>query len=151
MKPQTDQDTETNTTTETDQPEILNETEKFIEKLEAVERDRKESEVSEVGEEVMKDVMEVETKEEVLEDEKKDKILMDQVQDDGETFVTPREALRRGEFYKLWLTRFSVVLITQSVSGFYKAYGQTFIKDDHFLSFVGAVSSIFNCSGTELY
>ena len=91
------------------------------------------------------------SEEEVLEDEKKDKILMDQVQDDGETFVTPREALRRGEFYKLWLTRFSVVLITQSVSGFYKAYGQTFIKDDHFLSFVGAVSSIFNCSGIEFY
>merc|ERR1719210_1441652 len=65
MKPQTDQDTETNTSTETDQPEILNETEKFIEKLEAVERDRKESEVSEVGEEVMEDV-----KEEVVEDVK---------------------------------------------------------------------------------
>ena len=65
MKPQTDQDTETNTSTETDQPEILNETEKFIEKLEAVERDRKESEVSDVGEEVMEDV-----KEEVVEDVK---------------------------------------------------------------------------------
>ena len=66
---------------------------------------------------------------------------MDQeVQDDGETFVSPREALQRREFYLLWL-------ITQSVSGFYKAYGQTFIKDDHFLSFVGAVSSVFNCSG----
>ena len=87
------------------------------------------------------------SEEEALEDEKKEKILMDQVQDDGETFVSPREALQRREFYLLWLTRFSVVLITQSVSGFYKAYGQTFIKDDHFLSFVGAVSSVFNCSG----
>ena len=84
---------------------------------------------------------------ESMEGEKKEKILMDQVQDDGETFVSPRDALRRREFYLLWLTRFSVVLITQSVSGFYKAFGQTFIKDDHFLSFVGAVSSIFNCSG----
>ena len=58
----------------------------------------------------------------------------------GESYVTPREALRRRELYMLWLTRyiilsvsrvsscsllrFSVVLITQSVSGFYKAFGQ---------------------------
>ena len=44
-----------------------------------------------------------------------------------------------------------MVLISQSVSGFYKAFGQTFIKDDHFLSFVGAVSSVFNCSGRLFY
>jgi len=69
----------------------------------------------------------------------------------GESYVTPREALRRRELYMLWLTRFSVVLITQSVSGFYKAFGQTFIHDDHFLSFVGAVSSVFNCSGRLFY
>ena len=47
--------------------------------------------------------------------------------------------------------RFCAVLITQSVSGFYKAFGQTFIQDDHFLSFVGAVSSVFNCSGRLFY
>lgn len=78
-----------------------------------------------------------------------DKILMDE--ETGESYVTPREALRRRELYMLWLTRFSVVLITQSVSGFYKAFGQTFIHDDHFLSFVGAVSSVFNCSGRLFY
>merc|ERR1719447_619638 len=76
-------------------------------------------------------------------------ILMDQV--DGEAFLTPTEALRKKEFYLLWLTRFSVVLITQSVSGFYKAFGQSFINDDLFLSFVGAVSSVFNCSGRLFY
>lgn len=76
---------------------------------------------------------------------------MDQVQDDGETFVTPKEAFKRKELYMLWFTRFSVVLITQSVSGFYKAYGQKFIPDDHFLSFVGAVSSVFNCAGRLFY
>ena len=81
-------------------------------------------------------------------EEKKEKILMDQ--DDGESYVTPREAFKRRELYLLWLTRFSVVLITQSVSGFYKAFGQTFIQDDHFLSFVGAVSSVFNCSGRNI-
>ena len=40
-----------------------------------------------------------------------------------------------------------MVLITQSVSGFYKAFGQTFIHDDHLLSLVGSVSSVFNCLG----
>jgi len=91
------------------------------------------------------------SEEEAIDEEKKEKILMDQVQDDGETYVTPKEAFRRKELYLLWFTRFSVVLITQSVSGFYKAYGQTFIHDDHFLSFVGAVSSVFNCSGRLFY
>merc|ERR550532_2355079 len=76
-------------------------------------------------------------------------ILMDQV--DGEAYVTPKEALKRKEFYMLWVTRFCAVLITQSVSGFYKAFGQSFIADDHFLSFVGAVSSVFNCTGRLFY
>ena len=49
------------------------------------------------------------------------------------------------------LSRFCAVLITQSVSGFYKAFGQSFIADDHFLSFVGAVSSVFNCTGRLFY
>merc|ERR1719334_1942099 len=83
------------------------------------------------------------------EDERNKEILMDQT--DGESFVTPREALKRKELYMLWFTRFSVVMITQSVSGFYKAFGQSFIADDHFLSFVGAVSSVFNCTGRLFY
>ena len=83
--------------------------------------------------------------------------------------MTPKEALKRKEFYMLWVTRsqnppfinlstkmcllsrFCAVLITQSVSGFYKAFGQSFIADDHFLSFVGAVSSVFNCTGRLFY
>ena len=91
----------------------------------------------------------------------------DSDQVDGEAYVTPKEALKRKEFYMLWVTRsphnllshplqkyffrFCAVLITQSVSGFYKAFGQSFIADDHFLSFVGAVSSVFNCTGRLFY
>ena len=86
---------------------------------------------------------------EEMEEERNKEILMDQT--DGESYVTPREALKRKELYLLWMTRFSVVMITQSVSGFYKAFGQSFIADDHFLSFVGAVSSVFNCSGRLFY
>ena len=29
----------------------------------------------------------------------------------------------------------------------YKAYGQTYISDDHFLSVVGAVAAVFNAGG----
>ena len=36
-------------------------------------------------------------------------------------------------------------------TGFYEAFRQTFITDDHFLSMVGAVSSVFNCSGRLFY
>ena len=70
---------------------------------------------------------------------------------DGEAYATPRQALQTKEFYMLWVTRFCAVLITQSVSGFYKAFGQSFIADDHYLSFVGAVSSVFNCTGRLFY
>jgi len=44
-----------------------------------------------------------------------------------------------------------VVLITQTIAGFYKTFGQTFVRDDHFLSLVGAVCSLFNCSGRLFY
>ena len=39
----------------------------------------------------------------------------------------------------------------QVVSALYKAFGQTFIYDDHFLSIVGAICSFFNCSGRLIY
>ena len=70
---------------------------------------------------------------------------------DGEAYATPRQALQTKEFYMLLATRFCSVLINQSVSGFYKAFGQSFIADDHYLSLVGAVSSIFSCSGRLFY
>lgn len=35
-----------------------------------------------------------------------------------------------------------IVPLPQTIAGFYKAFGQTFILDDHFLSFVGAVCSV---------
>jgi len=66
-------------------------------------------------------------------------------------YVTPCEALMRKEFYLLWFTRLSVVMVTQVIAAYYKTFGQTFIKDDQFLAIVGAVTSIFNCTGRLLY
>ena len=91
------------------------------------------------------------------------------------SYIRPKEAIFTREFWILWCTRFCVVLCTQvrnlhprrllirlcsclyfrvslqTIAGFYKAFGQTFISDDHFLSFVGAVCSVFNCSGRLVY
>ena len=51
----------------------------------------------------------------------------------------------------LWVTRLSVVMLSNVISAYYKAFGQTFIKDDRFLSVVGAITSVFNCSGRLVY
>ena len=69
----------------------------------------------------------------------------------SQEYVTPLEAFKRRELYLLWLTRLSVVLISNVVSGFYKAFGQTFIFDDQFLGIIGSVTSVFNCTGRLFY
>jgi len=69
----------------------------------------------------------------------------------SQEYVTPLEAFSRKELYLLWITRLSVVLITQVISGFYKAFGQTFIHDDQFLGIIGAITSVFNCTGRLFY
>jgi len=84
-------------------------------------------------------------------DDKEDNASVQEIMADEEEFVRPKEALMRREFYMLWVSRFCANMITLSVAGFYKAFGQSFISDDHFLSLVGAVSSIFNCSGRLFY
>ncbi len=56
--------------------------------------------------------------------------------------------LRYPETYLLWLTRFGVVLVSQGLSGLYKAFalGELGYHDD-FLAHVGAIAGIFNCLG----
>jgi len=85
------------------------------------------------------------------EEDKEDNTSDQEIMMEEEEFVMPKEALLRREFYMLWVSRFCANMITLSVAGFYKAFGQSFIADDHFLSLVGAVSSIFNCSGRLFY
>ena len=65
--------------------------------------------------------------------------------------VTRSKAIKRKEFYLLWITRLSVVMLSNVVSAYYKVFGQTFIRDDKFLSLVGSISSIFNCFGRLLW
>ncbi|XP_013385610.1 uncharacterized protein LOC106155360 isoform X2 [Lingula anatina] len=59
----------------------------------------------------------------------------------------PKQMIRSKYFYILW---FIFLLNGQAVifsSSLYKAYGQTFIKDDQFLAIVGAFAAVFNAGG----
>jgi hypothetical protein len=46
------------------------------------------------------------------------------------------------------------LIISQAVgyiNTMYKAFGQTFIDDDHFLAIVGAFAAVFNSAGKTLH
>lgn len=61
--------------------------------------------------------------------------------------VRPGEVVKTYEFWILW---FTFVVNTQAVgyiNTMYKAFGQTFIDDDHFLAVTGAFAALFNSSG----
>ncbi|KAI3388043.1 hypothetical protein SNEBB_008849 [Seison nebaliae] len=54
-------------------------------------------------------------------------------------------------FIAMFLTMFFNSLSILLVSTMYKAYGQTFIKDDKFLAIVGAIAGIMNSSGRVMW
>merc|ERR1719471_2657001 len=65
--------------------------------------------------------------------------------------IKPSDIVKTREFWVLWVT---FVLNTQAVgyiNSMYKAFGQTFIQDDHFLAIVGAFAAVFNSSGRVLW
>ncbi|XP_060593781.1 uncharacterized protein LOC132748235 [Ruditapes philippinarum] len=73
-------------------------------------------------------------------------------QDEDQTSVTKESV--KSVLWKVvrnknaWCWLFILFLIYGGMTFFnslYKAYGQTFISDDHFLASVGSISSIFNC------
>ena len=61
--------------------------------------------------------------------------------------VSPSLVVKTPEFWILW---FTFLLNTQAVgyiNTMYKAFGQQFIDDDHFLAVVGAFAAVFNSIG----
>lgn len=61
--------------------------------------------------------------------------------------LKPSQIVKTKEFWILWGT---FVLNTQAIgyiNSMYKAFGQTFINDDHFLAVTGAFAAVFNCVG----
>ncbi|CAG0914197.1 unnamed protein product [Notodromas monacha] len=65
--------------------------------------------------------------------------------------LSPGSALKTKEFYMLWFTLFFNQQAIGFISTMYKAYGQTFIKDDQFLALVGGIASIFNSLGRVMW
>ena len=61
--------------------------------------------------------------------------------------VKPGQIVKSKEFWILWLTFFFNTQAIGYINSMYKAYGQTYVHDDHFLSIVGALAAIFNASG----
>lgn len=60
-------------------------------------------------------------------------------------------ALRCRSFYIVWFTMMLINGGMQFINSLYKAYGQTFIDDDHFLALVGSLGAIFNCIGRPIW
>lgn len=65
--------------------------------------------------------------------------------------MTPLQMLKTKTFYHLWFLLFFNNHVVTVISTLYKAYGQTFIRDDYFLSLVGAFASICNACGRILW
>jgi len=61
--------------------------------------------------------------------------------------VRPGQMVKTKEFFLLWATFFLNTQAIGYINAMYKAYGQTYVHDDHFLSIVGAIAAIFNASG----
>uniref|UniRef100_T1J0H9 Major facilitator superfamily (MFS) profile domain-containing protein n=1 Tax=Strigamia maritima TaxID=126957 RepID=T1J0H9_STRMM len=64
---------------------------------------------------------------------------------------TPKQMLCHRRFYILWTTCLLNIQIISFINAMYKAYGETFIKDDQFLAMIGAVAGLFNASGRVLW
>jgi len=70
---------------------------------------------------------------------------------EGEENLKPSQIVRTREFWILWLTFFLNTQAVGYINSMYKAFGQTFIDDDHFLAFTGAFAALFNSSGRVLW
>ncbi|KAK7090715.1 L-lactate transporter-like isoform X2 [Littorina saxatilis] len=68
-----------------------------------------------------------------------------------ENCVSPRDVFKEPAFYILWFIFLVNGQGVQFISSLYKAYGQTFIKDDVFLAWVGALAAVCNAGGRIMW
>ncbi|XP_012942301.1 uncharacterized MFS-type transporter YhjX [Aplysia californica] len=69
------------------------------------------------------------------------------VEDVDDYTLSPRQVLKSRHFYCLWAMFLLNGMGSTFISTLYKAYGQTFIKDDTFLALVGSFAAVFNGAG----
>lgn len=65
--------------------------------------------------------------------------------------IEPKEAVKSTEFIQMWLMFALSTQSVQFINTMYKAFGQQFIHDDHFLAFVGSLASVFNSGGRIIW
>jgi MFS family permease len=65
--------------------------------------------------------------------------------------MTPYDAIRTNEFIQMWIMFALSTQSVQFVNTMYKAFGQQFIANDHFLAFVGSMASICNAGGRIIW
>ena len=63
---------------------------------------------------------------------------------DPENGMTLKDALKSKTFYQLWFTQLTANMAPGFVYSFSKAFGQTFISNDEFLSIVASICAFFN-------
>lgn len=61
--------------------------------------------------------------------------------------LPPKVMIRTTAFWLLWATFLVNGQGIMFISSLYKAYGQMFIQDDHFLALVGSFAAVFNAGG----
>jgi MFS family permease len=58
-----------------------------------------------------------------------------------------KEAVKRRAFYLIAIMLSFSTLGSNTVITYYKTFGQTFIKDDHFFAITGSIGGVFNSFG----
>ncbi|XP_050740378.1 oxalate:formate antiporter-like isoform X4 [Eriocheir sinensis] len=65
--------------------------------------------------------------------------------------LKPLEVIKEKTFYVLWLIYFFNTIPIGYINAMGKSFGQTFIKDDHFLAVMVSLAAIFNASGRVVW
>ncbi|KAK6179480.1 hypothetical protein SNE40_011831 [Patella caerulea] len=66
---------------------------------------------------------------------------------DGRREYTPLQVLKDPGAYIQWITLFTTLVCLLGVQVSYKSFGQTFIRNDHFIAYIGSVAAI----GSSIY
>jgi len=70
-----------------------------------------------------------------------------EIDDEGDDSLTPQEVLRTAQFWNIWAIFFVNAFTFVFIMTQWKAFGQTFIADDKYLTLCGSLAALFNAGG----
>ncbi|KAL4220385.1 hypothetical protein ACF0H5_020788 [Mactra antiquata] len=105
----------------------------------------------ETSEEKVKEISDFSAKTDVNKMEKIPQDNEDNITEELTILQAIKSSLTSRSFYIIWFTILLINIGMQFFTGLYKAYGQTFIEDDHFLALVGSIAAVFNCAGRPVW